>query len=865
MIMSTPSVDLTPSLTKRAHKLRGQLIASAMPRPQNRQFIRHAARQLEQIRSSSRSLLLVPRSTTASAGCGGEVSGTLKPVVEGLLQNLAEFHDLPSTAQESGGAAPRIYRVAQAYLAAVGFRFSAESYITFLRIVQERVTLRYSELKMLIPAMQMSAILSLLPLPHRKSDWSLPPVRLLDIHAVLEMLVPADTDRLISELLSFEPLLEKDPAGLYIQQDVYSRNIYRRAVESVAVQYGLEPDAICTAALFLAGRELIPIDVSMRLTCSLGYYLLDDSGIDILLKHLEVRPHSASPRIPTLNASVYLYFGLTVILGLGTSAIWIGNLQSFSLKLIGILASCLISSSAAQDLMALYKYYWTAPRCLPRLDLSSGIPARFKTIVAVPALLLDAEQAASLIRVLEQHFAATADPNVYFVLLTDFADSSTPAVTAGQKQVLELCSNMVDELNARPEYVKDKPFCLLHRDHRFCATEAKWIGWERKRGKLLELISYSRSGINCFSHRAGNTEQLIGAAYMVTLDEDTKITRHSIQRLVGAHIHPLNQPHLNDRKILERGYGVLQPAMALDSDRIAEEAVTETRLRRDFCQDCFGETMFLGKGIINLDIFAALVEGVLPEQRILSHDLIEGSLARTGAVPDIVFLESVPSSYSIASRRMHRWLRGDWQNLIWLLSTSLRGRRIMPAFGVMLIIQKACLSLVPVALLMLLMISTAPGMHLVFVILVMLLLGPRMGVVAIRALNAYKSGQSPFKSLGKDSVMLAVSALAYVACSAHDAIIVTDAAFRAVFRSITGRKLLEWNTFISSERNKERNSILQLYEYEWLAAILVGVIALASGGMAIPVRFLPLLALWCLRPGIQKMVGQVAASRERNQ
>ena len=86
----------------------------------------------------------------------------------------------------------------------------------------------------------------------------------------------------------------------------------------------------------------------------------------------------------------------------------------------------------------------------------------------------------------------------------------------------------------------------------------------------------------------------------------------------------------------------------------------------DVYQDLFGEGIFVGKGIYDVDAFMRTLQDRVPENSLLSHDLFEGIHGRAGLVSDIVVYEDYPASYLVQARRLHRWIRGDWQLLPWL-------------------------------------------------------------------------------------------------------------------------------------------------------------------------------------------------------
>ena len=126
----------------------------------------------------------------------------------------------------------------------------------------------------------------------------------------------------------------------------------------------------------------------------------------------------------------------------------------------------------------------------------------------------------------------------------------------------------------------------------------------------------------------------------------------------------------------------------------------------DTYQDLFGEGIFTGKGLYDVDAFMAALEDSVPENALLSHDLFEGLHARVALVSDVELVDEYPSSVLAHARRQHRWIRGDWQILFWLFPfvPSRHGltRNTLPLIGRWKILDNLRRSLVAPALLALL-------------------------------------------------------------------------------------------------------------------------------------------------------------------
>ena len=319
------------------------------------------------------------------------------------------------------------------------------------------------------------------------------------------------------------------------------------------------------------------------------------------------------------------------------------------------------------------------PDLLPRMDFSQGIPSELRTLVVVPTMLTTAESVAEIVEALEVRFLANRDDNVHFCLLSDFHDADQENMPE-DGPLLDLAQAGIADLNRKYSRQGIDTFFLLHRARRWNAGERLWMGYERKRGKLEELNSFLRGWPgDHFSRVVGNTAVLQGVRYVITLDTDTQLPRDSVWQFVGAMAHPLNRPVYDDAKQrVTEGYGILQPRVAVslpgtNHSRYArlwggEPGIDPyTRAVSDVYQDVFGEGSFIGKGIYDVDVFEQALGGRFPENRILSHDLIEGCYARSGLLSDVQLYEDYPATYDADVARRHRWIRGDWQIARWIL------------------------------------------------------------------------------------------------------------------------------------------------------------------------------------------------------
>ena len=320
-----------------------------------------------------------------------------------------------------------------------------------------------------------------------------------------------------------------------------------------------------------------------------------------------------------------------------------------------------------------------AAAILPRLDYSQRDRVGLPRMVVVPTILRSAESIDDLLQTLEIHHLANRDPHLHFALLTDWPDAAQENLPE-EEALLERTKAGIESLNRKYAGGRRDLFFLFHRPRRWNASENVWMGYERKRGKLMQFNAFLRGRCaDCFAAVVGDLTILPEIKYVITLDTDTQLPRESARQLIGTMAHPLNRPQFDPALgIVTEGYSLLQPRVDVslptaDRSRFVRLHAGEvgidpyTRTVSDVYQDLFGEGSFIGKGVYDVDAFQRTLAGRFPENRILSHDLLESVYARCGLVSDVTLYEDYPSRYEIDAVRRHRWIRGDWQILPWLL------------------------------------------------------------------------------------------------------------------------------------------------------------------------------------------------------
>lgn len=496
----------------------------------------------------------------------------------------------------------------------------------------------------------------------------------------------------VESLSVVDHVLRKDPADTYRQMDFATRDSYRRVVETLARRGGLPECDVAEAALQLA-RSGADSATEDAVAMHVGYYLVDDGRAQ--LEKVIALPDGliATLRVTAKRTPLAAYMAPTgIIVALLTYAMIADTyreLDRYGLVWV-VSALCVIAfSELAVALVNWLATHTVQPRALPRLDYSEGIPDDARTLVVIPTMLGDVLTAQKLAERLEVRFLANRDGNLQFALLADFFDADA-AVLPGDAAILDAAHAEIDALNACYADKGRDIFFLLHRPRLWNPREGKWMGFERKRGKLSALNALLRGGANddTFLRIGGDRRHLDRIRYVITLDTDTRLPRDAARQLVGTLAHPLNHPRFDERRrVVVHGYTILQPRVDIyvggrRRSRYARLDGSEpgidpyTRMVSDVYQDLFDEGSFIGKGIYDIDAFEHALKDRFPNDRILSHDLLEGGYVRAGLVNDVTLYEDSPTRYAADVKRRERWIRGDWQLLPWLLPwTPLPGGR----------------------------------------------------------------------------------------------------------------------------------------------------------------------------------------------
>ena len=513
----------------------------------------------------------------------------------------------------------------------------------------------------------------------------------------LRFLGTMDWQEFVETMSVVEQTLRLDPAGTYGAMDFATRDSYRHAIERIAKRSERSEMEVAEMAVQLAQTHGASIDTRKG---HIGFYLVG-RGVLILEKQAGAKlPFREALEHTARAAPLAVYLGAISFLSLAASALLLERavrygVSGWPLAALGVLA-LLGSSQLAVALVNWVATLMTVPHPLPRMDYKAGIPSDARAIVVVPTLIYSEANVAELCEALEVRYLSNRDANLRFCLLTDFVDAPTQTLP-GDEALLRQAQTIIRGLNQKycveGEQFKDNgdpadpedlgqagPFLLLHRPRLWNSQQNAWMGQERKRGKLSDLNLFLRGGArDKFMLVEGELRGLRTIKYVITLDTDTQLPRDAARHFVATMMHPLNRPVLDaaGSRVIA-GYGILQPrvAVALPSANASQYELLcggepgidpYTRTVSDLYQDVFYEGSFIGKGIYDLDMFERVLGQRLPDNKILSHDLLEGCYLRAGLLSDSQLYEEYPARYDADVSRRQRWIRGDWQLIGWLL------------------------------------------------------------------------------------------------------------------------------------------------------------------------------------------------------
>lgn len=791
--------------------------------------------------------------------------------LEDTLETFGLPHKAPHVRAPNGTVIPRIAALAEDFVAVSAYQFGEAGFTCYVQAFQEVTVLKLKELWTLVPVLK---LVLLEQIAARGCLLVKDPIGSYGIDTLVRSLrdvAQTSWKDVIEPLIVFDKILCQDPASAYARMDFDSRDLYRKKLVDIAEHSDCTEVEVAREALALARQAQRQMEEDPRVTqrrSHVGWFLLAE-GTALLEQRVGFHPAIADRVRSFLRAhrdEVYLpgIAVLTFAIMLVVVLLLTDSRSSLGLILLATLAVLLPSSQSAVQIMNYLVTRLLPAEILPKLDLSEGLPDDCVTLVSIPTVLLSEKQVHKLAEDLEVRFLGNHDPNLHFALLTDLPDS--PWEPRDDNTLVELCSELICDLNEKYAGKGMGSFFLLHRRRIYNPRERLWMGWERKRGKLMELNNLLRGAQDSFPIKVGDLSLLSSVRFVITLDSDTELPRGTAHRMVGALVHPLNQAILDPKKgVVVKGYGILQPRVGISVQSTASSWLASiysgetgfdiySRAVSDVYQDLYGEGIFVGKGIYEVETLHRVLDGRFPRNTLLSHDLVEGAYARAGLLSDVEVIEDYPSHYSAYNRRKHRWLRGDWQIAGWLRPRvpDESGRQVANPLSVISqwkIFDNLRRSLVEPAMFLLLVLGwlAMPDKPLFSTLAVVAILflpawfefafdlaraaALRRATLALDAMSAFFDAN--------------VTNLLTLTFLAHQALLSIDAVVRTMVRRVvTRQRLLQWETAAQAELAGYKRTVLDIY-LDCTPALVLGLFLLVwFAGRGALAAASPILLLW---------------------
>lgn len=802
---------------------------------------------------------------------------------------------------------PRVYAIARAYTSDEDCHIDLNRLETFVLAYQGTTPLTMGELWAL-PIMLRFCLLecllqTIVRISHYPGDESLASALRLLVKAPdntiiansilgLRLLDSSDWEAFFEDVSLVDQALRQEPGGLYGRMTFNTRDQYRKVVESLAQSTRLTELEVAQTAVQLAETALATSNpggkpphtiFSLSPDAHVGYYLLGPEQ-EQLEREIGYRPPRLKRWLKQHTTGIYMggitlvTLLLVVLLAVYASLAGGGWWQVLLAAVFGLVPASAVVIGLTNWLITIF----VKPHILPKLDFSDGLPASCRTMIVMPTMLTSEKEIDSLISQLEQHYLRNPDPNFGYALLTDFADAPEQNMPEDEALVAHVKKG-IEALNER---YSNHPFYVFHRHRLYNPSEGAWMGWERKRGKLHEFNRLLRQAKDTsFSVKVGDLSFLPAVKYIITLDADTLLPVDAACRLVGTLAHPLNRAICDPEtgKVTE-GYTILQPRTEIKPDSVGQSWFTRifsgdvgldlyTLAVSDVYQDLFNEGIYVGKGIYDVDAFEWSLKDLIPENTLLSHDLFEGVQGRVALVTDIVLYEDYPPHYLVHVRRSHRWVRGDWQLLPWLLP----GRTNLSPLSFWKIADNLRRSLVAPAVFLFFVGSWLwlPGPPLIWTLIVLVATAiPLITSVATAVRRGL--GDAPWRDVRRPVGDSAVRWLLQIAFLPYEALLNLDAILITLWRLfVTRRNLLEWTTAAHTTRLLGENVTAEKTAGQMARSLILVLIILLFLVIFRPEAVLaaaPLILIWGLsteiayrisRPRIFRPVPLTGVERQR--
>ena len=508
------------------------------------------------------------------------------------------------------------------------------------------------------------------------------------------------------------------------------------------------------------------------------------------------------------------------------------------------------------------------PKLIPKLDFTDGISKDYTTMVIMPTILKSKESVKEYLEKLEVYYLANKSENIYFTLLGDCSTSSKE-IEQYDEEILEEGKRIIKKLNQK---YGENIFNFIYRKRLWNSKENNYLGWERKRGLITEFNNFLLGKTqNTFKYNSLNDKEIPETKYIITLDSDTNLVLDTAKELIGAMAHILNYPVIDEnRNIVVEGHALMQPRIGIDMDSSRKTLFTKiyagmggidaySGAISDIYQDNFGEGIFTGKGIYDLKVFDKVLKDVIPENTVLSHDLLEGIYTRCGLVTDVILLDSYPTKFNSYIKRLSRWIRGDWQIISWLKNVIVDRKQNkinnpigeLGKFKIIDNLRRSLLEITQIiSLIIILFANSSNSINLYLIIFLSIFID--LSLELLNTIIFKKEGvvkQASFENKLPGLKLSVVRSVINFSSIIYKAIISLKAICITLYRVLkTKDHLLEWTTAEEAEQKSEEN-INCFFKEMWIN-VLSGVILFIASLFSFNIFMIVISLLWIAAPCI---------------
>ena len=656
-----------------------------------------------------------------------------------------------------------------------------------------------------------------------------------------------------------EELLNEDPCQVFKKMTEDTKEMYRQKIKNISNKMKISEIYITEEILKLANRYKNYTETEKKKKSHVGYYLIDEGIYELKEKLSEKRVRKISKKT---FSKLYIIMIFLITLLLDFLIVFNTKCSTLVAIIIAILGYIPIYEIVIRTINYILSKI-VKSRKLPKMNFENGIGEENKTMVIIPTILNSEEKVKKMIEKIEIYYLSNQDENIYFTLLGD-CTTSEKEVEKIDSKIIECGKKEISKINKK--YNSVSKFNFVYRKRRWNPSEEKYLGWERKRGLLIqfnELLLNKKKGDFIESTLDNFNEKI---KYIITLDSDTNLIIDSAQKMIGAMAHILNTPQVYQERVVN-GYGMMQPRIGISLEDSQKTMFTKifsgnpgidfyTNAISDIYQDCFNEGIFTGKGIYDLEVYQMLINKKLPENKILSHDLLEGNYLRCGLLSDVVLLDSFPTKYLSYLERENRWIRGDWQICSWIEKWISTGKNPINSLSKFKVFDNLRRSLLPIMQIILLMIMIQQNMIFTSIlILVSLFMSSILEIVnkilfrkSITEEKIYADKKFYPNIYGiRGSLLRDSLEFLFLPTNTLNSLV---AIIKTLYRLKKKKKLLEWKT--SEDVDSDTENSLEYYCKRMIVNIVIGIIMF---GLLNPFAMV-IGTIWILAPYIAWKISQ---------